>query len=269
MKIKEIKDLLASSPNEDVLTRISNDERIGVQKLLAAYYKKQASYVAEQERFANLLKYEQELRAQGYKIIAGVDEAGRGPLAGPLVVGTVILPENVFIEGLDDSKKLSAKKRNELYNKIMDVALGVAVSIVSVADIDKYNIYRATKRSMEKITEYLTWAPDAILIDAMPVDITNTKTISLIHGDALSASIAAASIIAKVTRDNIMEHIHMEYPQYGFQNNKGYGSKEHIEAITRHGITPWHRHSFEPIKSMAEACANCQVDNKSETTKLK
>ncbi|HIU63503.1 MAG TPA: ribonuclease HII [Candidatus Avacidaminococcus intestinavium] len=269
MNIKQIKALLEGNPSEQEVEELRQDERIGVHKLLEGYYKKKKAILVERERFEVLLKYEKAFYQEGYSLIAGIDEAGRGPLAGPLVVAAVVLPKNVFISGLDDSKKISASKRNRLYQEVLEKALSIAVSIVSVADIDKYNIYMATKRSMENITKYLTWAPDAILVDAMPIEVPSTKVLSLIHGDALSASIAAASIIAKVTRDELMERIHMEYPQYAFQSNKGYGSKEHMEALKKYGITCWHRQSFEPVKSMCKAGSSCITNNKSEFTKLK
>ena len=188
-----------------------------------------------------MLKLERELYAEGCELIAGVDEAGRGPLAGPLVIAAVILPKDVFISGLNDSKQLSAAKRD---------TLDIEVNIVSVSNIDELNIYAATQQGMAQVLENLHCKPQAALIDAMPVKVPGMKIESVVHGDALSASVAAASIIAKVTRDRIMERLDVVYPAYGFAHNKGYGSGAHMQAVSELGATRWHRRSFEPVKSM-------------------
>ena len=250
MNINEVKMLLAGSPSEKQLVDLAQDERKGVQKLLAAYHKRLQKAAEERERFAHMLAYEKQYYAKGCKFIAGVDEAGRGPLAGPLVIAAVILPEKVFISGLNDSKQLSAVKRDMLYEEIMDKALDIEVNIVSVSNIDKLNIYSATQQGMAQVLENLHCRPQIALIDAMPLHISGLETNSIIHGDALSASIAAASIIAKVTRDRIMERLDKVYPAYGFVHNKGYGSSVHMQAIAEEGATRWHRRSFEPTKSM-------------------
>ena len=250
MKINEVKELLAGSPTAEQLAELKADERSGVQKLLAAYYKHLEKDALEKERFAKMLTYEKEYYAQGMRYVAGVDEAGRGPLAGPLVIAAVILPQEVFIAGLNDSKQLSATKRDALYDEIIAKAVAIEVNIVSVSNIDKYNIYTATQRGMAEVLEHLPVQPQVALIDAMPVEAKGMETNSIIHGDALSASIAAASIIAKVTRDRIMERLDVLYPAYGFARNKGYGSGAHMQAIAEHGATRWHRRSYEPVKSM-------------------
>lgn len=250
MNITEVKELLLGNPTDEMLTALSHDERVGVQKLLAAYYKRQQQAEAERQRFHKLLSYERQYRETGAKLIAGVDEAGRGPLAGPLVIAAVILPEDVFISGLNDSKQLSAAKRDKLYDEVLQKALAVSVNIVSISNIDELNIYRATQQGMTEVLLHLDIKPDVALIDAMPVEAGNIETVSLVHGDALSASIAAASIVAKVTRDRIMEKLSALYPAYGFAGNKGYGSKEHMQAIGTEGATKWHRRSYEPVKSM-------------------
>ncbi len=229
---------------------MEEDKRTGVQKLLAAYHKQQEKDAAEKERFDSLLRYERQYYAYGAKYIAGVDEAGRGPLAGPLVIAAVILPKDIFIAGLDDSKQLSAAKRKILYQEIMAKAIDITVNIVSVSNIDKMNIYKATQQGMEEAIAYLKPVPSVALIDAMPVRAKTAKTVSIVHGDALSASIAAASIIAKVTRDRIMEKLSLLYPGYNFAKNKGYGCKKHMEAIRELGATPWHRRSFGPCSGM-------------------
>ena len=250
MKINEVKELLAGTPTCEQLTELKADERSGVQKLLAAYYKRLEKAAQEKERFTKMLSYEKKYYAQGIQYVAGVDEAGRGPLAGPLVIAAVILPQDVFISGLNDSKQLSAAKRDKLYDEVLAKAVAIEVNIVSVSNIDKYNIYTATQRGMAEVLEHLPVRPQVALIDAMPVEAKGMETVSIIHGDALSASIAAASIIAKVTRDRIMERMDVLYPAYGFASNKGYGSGAHMQAIAEFGATKWHRRSYEPVKSM-------------------
>ena len=269
MNIAEIKRILAQEPSQEELTLIANDERLGVQKLYAAYERKIEAAIREKERFDKMLAFEKEYWQQGIKNVAGVDEAGRGPLAGPLVVASVILPENVFISGLNDSKQLSAKVRDRLYDEVCQKAISIVLNIVSVAEIDQYNIYQATKLSMEKVIAHLNPKPAVTLVDAMPIHAENMKIVSLIHGDALSATIAAASIIAKVTRDRIMLELDKEYPEYDFASNKGYGSQKHMEAIKKYGATLWHRRSYEPIKSLAAEMLSVEVDDKSQLIVLK
>ena len=250
MKISEVKELLAGEPTPAQLAELEADERSGVQKLVAAYYKRLEKAALEKERFAKMLTYEKEYYAQGVRYVAGVDEAGRGPLAGPLVIAAVILPQDVFIAVLNDSKQLSAAKRDALYDEIIAKAVAMEVNIVSVSNIDKYNIYAATQRGMAEVLEHLPVQPEVALIDAMPVQVAGMETVPIVHGDALSASIAAASIIAKVTRDRIMERLDAKFPAYGFASNKGYGSGAHMQAIAEFGATRWHRRSYEPVKSM-------------------
>ncbi|MDO5787546.1 MAG: ribonuclease HII [Phascolarctobacterium sp.] len=250
MKISEVKELLAGEPTAEQLATLKDDERSGVQKLVAAYYKRLEKAALEKERFAKMLTYEKEYYAQGVRYVAGVDEAGRGPLAGPLVIAAVILPQDVFISGLNDSKQISAVKRDKLYDEIIAKAVAIEVNIVSVSNIDKYNIYSATQRGMAEVLEHLPVRPQVALIDAMPVQVKDMETVPIVHGDALSVSIAAASIIAKVTRDRIMERLDEKFPAYGFANNKGYGSGAHMQAIAEFGATRWHRRSYEPVKSM-------------------
>ena len=250
MKISEVKELLLGNPSSEQIKMLQADERSGVQKLLLAYYKRLEKEAQEKERFTKMLAYESEYYAQGVQYVAGVDEAGRGPLAGPLVIAAVILPRNAFIAGLNDSKQLSAAKRDKLYDEIIAKAVAIEVNIVSVSNIDKYNIYAATQRGMAQVLEHLPVQPQVALIDAMPVTAKNMECVPIVHGDALSASIAAASIIAKVTRDRIMERLDTLFPAYGFAHNKGYGSGAHMQAIAEFGATKWHRRSYEPVKSM-------------------
>ena len=250
MTISEIREILLGSPSEEFLAELELDSRVAVKKLLQAYHKRVEKAALERERFHKMLSYERNYYEEGAKLIAGVDEAGRGPLAGPLVIAAVIMPQEFFISGLNDSKQISASKRDKLYDEILQKALSVSVNIVSISNIDELNIYRATQQGMAEVLLHLDKQPDVALIDAMPVEAGDIKTVSLVHGDALSASIAAASIIAKVTRDRIMEKLDTLYPAYKFANNKGYGSKDHMQAIDQDGVTEWHRRSYEPVKSL-------------------
>lgn len=196
----------------------------------------------------NLYQYEEQLEDLGIKYIAGVDEVGRGPLAGPVVVAAVILPLNLRIKGINDSKKLSLKKRNELYKIILNEALAVNVSFIDERVIDEINIYEATKKGMFEAISGLKIKPEHVLIDAMPLRELAIAHTSIIHGDALSASIGAASIIAKVTRDEYMDKMDIKYPNYGFKHHKGYCTKEHLEALEKYGPCEIHRKSFAPVK---------------------
>lgn len=208
------------------------------------------SIEADKERVKNLYLYENKAREKGYKLIAGSDEAGRGSLVGPLLVAAVILPEDLYLERLDDSKKLSAKVRETLYEKIISSAISYSCVEVSVEEIDTLNVFQATLEGMKRAIMELDVQPDLALTDAMKIDIENIKTHSIIHGDRISASIAAASIIAKVTRDRLADKWALEYPQYGFEHNRGYGTQEHLDAIEKYGPCPIHRRSFNPVKSI-------------------
>jgi ribonuclease HII len=192
-----------------------------------------------------LLRHEKKLSKAGYKIIAGVDEAGRGPLAGPVVAGAVILREFSFKETIDDSKKLSAKKRERAYREIIKKAI-IGIGIVDEKEIDRINIYRATIKAMQLAVANLSIPPDYIIVDGNMKLSMQCPVRSIVKGDSKSLSIAAASIIAKVTRDNIMLQYQKEYPQYGFAKHKGYATLGHIEAIRRCGYSPIHRRSFYP-----------------------
>ncbi len=194
----------------------------------------------------NLLKeYENELHKDGVQYIAGIDEAGRGPLAGPVVVGCVILPKDSFIEGINDSKKVSEKKREILYEEIIKSAIAWSVGIVDQEEIDEINILNATKKALTMSIQNLKVKPNRILVDALEhIDTCGVPYTSIIKGDAKNYSIAAASIIAKVTRDRIMYEWDKVYPQYGFASHKGYGTAKHIQAIKENGICMLHRKSF-------------------------
>ena len=189
-----------------------------------------------------MFEYELKMQQEGCKYIAGIDEAGRGPLAGPVVVASVIMPLDSPVEGVNDSKKLSAKKRDMLYDKIIEQAIDMHVAVIPAETIDEINILNATKRGMLECIESLKQV-DCVLIDAVKLQ-TNVKTVSIIHGDALSYSIAAASIVAKVTRDRLMLEYDKQYPQYNFAKHKGYGTAEHIRLLKEYGPCPIHRRSF-------------------------
>ena len=195
------------------------------------------------------LEYEKIEQAKGYKLIAGVDEVGRGPLAGPVVVACVIMPTDDLIDGIDDSKKVSEKKREKLYPLILEKAICVNIAVVDEKVIDEINILEATKKAMYEAVAGMKVQPEVVLIDAVKLDLP-CKTVSIIKGDAKSYNIGAASIVAKVYRDRIMNEYAKIYPQYGFEKNKGYGTKAHIDAIKEFGATPIHRQSF--IKNFVE-----------------
>ncbi|MBQ7257168.1 MAG: ribonuclease HII [Abditibacteriota bacterium] len=187
---------------------------------------------------------------KNYKIIVGIDEAGRGPIAGPVVAGAVILPEDFSNPEITDSKKLSEKKREEFYDIIVNEALAWAVGIVSPKEIDEINILKATHKAMRLAIEALSIKPDFALVDGLPVKGLPCEHEAVVKGDALVPAISCASIIAKVTRDRIMVEEDKKYPLYGFKGHKGYGTKAHIEAIKKYGVCPIHRVTFEPIFSM-------------------
>lgn len=236
--------------DESLLEEAEHDERAGVRQLAAKYRTRLAKQVAEKERFRRMFAYENELGERGCQLIAGVDEAGRGPLAGPVAIGACILPKDCFIEKLNDSKKLSEKQRDILYEKIIACAIAWKVVFVSEEEIDTKNIYQATVNGMYRAIEELSVRPDGVLIDAVPLPNLTQPNESLIKGDAKSASISAASILAKVSRDRLMMQYDEKYPQYGFAKHKGYGTAEHVAAIQKYGACPIHRKTFEPIASL-------------------
>ena len=199
----------------------------------------------EEQRLTNLKQIEQKLYNQGKKYISGIDEAGRGPLAGPVVVASVILPQDSMIEGVNDSKKISEKKREKIFKKITEEAISYGIGIIGQNEIDEINILNATKKGLTLSLKELSIKPDYILVDALyGIDTLNIPYESIIKGDSKSYSIAAASIIAKVTRDRIMKQWAEVYPQYGFEQHKGYGTLKHREAIKEYGLCPLHRRSF-------------------------
>lgn len=249
--IKEIKERLATIDRLDhpLFEELIADGRAGVQATISKRKRELQKQVEEDLRLEKMLAYEKELYAQGIQLIAGVDEVGRGPLAGPVVAAAVILPENCKIPGLNDSKKIPKSKHQAIYQAVLDQALSVGIGVKDNQVIDQVNIYEATKLAMLEAIQELDQQPQHLLIDAMKLDLPISQT-SIIKGDANSLSIAAASIVAKVTRDQMMAAYDQEYPGYDFGQNAGYGTSRHLEGLEKYGVTPIHRRSFEPIKSM-------------------
>ncbi|MBP7347872.1 MAG: ribonuclease HII [Butyrivibrio sp.] len=227
----------------DILNIYAADTRDGVRKLITAAQKKAAAFEKEKVRIYGMQEFERQNDEKGY--ICGIDEVGRGPLAGPVVAGAVILPKNCDILYLNDSKQLSEKRREELYDIIMEKALAVGIGAATPERIDEINILQADYEAMAQAVGNLTVKPDILLIDAVHIpQLEAYEQISIIKGDAKSVSIAAASIVAKVTRDRLMKELDAQYPVYGFAQNKGYGSAEHIAALKKYGPCPLHRRSF-------------------------
>ena len=251
--IKEIKEQLANIQRLDdpLLTELEQDSRSGVIQAIAKQKREIQKRIDEDERLEKMLAYEKELYTQGIHLIAGVDEVGRGPLAGPVVAAAVILPKGCKISGLNDSKKIPKSKHKEIYEAVLQNAIAIGIGVKDNHVIDQVNIYEATKLAMMEAIGQLDPQPQHLLIDAMKLDLSIPQT-SIIKGDANSLSIAAASIVAKVTRDQMMEEFERKYPGYDFAQNVGYGTAKHLAGLHKLGVTPIHRRSFEPVKSMCE-----------------
>ncbi|MBS6719346.1 ribonuclease HII [Streptococcus sp. HMSC073D05] len=251
--IKGIKERLASIQRLDdpLLTELEQDSRSGVIQAIAKRKKEIQKRLDEDERLEGMLAYEKECYAREIELIAGVDEVGRGPLAGPVVAAAVILPKGCKISGLNDSKKIPKSKHKEIYEAVLQNAIAIGIGVKDNHVIDQVNIYEATKLAMMEAIGQLEPQPQHLLIDAMKLDLPISQT-SIIKGDANSLSIAAASIVAKVTRDQMMEEFDKEYPGYDFAKNAGYGTANHLAGLDQLGVTPIHRRSFEPVKSMCE-----------------
>ncbi|WP_216828006.1 ribonuclease HII [Alkalihalobacterium elongatum] len=251
LTIKQIEQLLLQGEtelSEELFLTIKKDNRIGVKKIVEKYERRLQKEAQLRQMFNDMSSYETNIRDKGLELIAGVDEVGRGPLAGPVVCSAVILPKDFYLPGLTDSKKLSKEKREAFYDVIFHEAIAVNTSITSVKVIDEINIYEATKIGMTEAIEGLTLKPEHLLIDAMKLPIPIPQT-SIIKGDATSVSIAASSVIAKVTRDRYMENLGRKHPNFGFERHMGYGTKEHLLAIETYGIIDGeHRKSFSPVK---------------------
>ena len=251
--IKEIKEQLANIQRLDdpLLAELEQDSRSGVIQAIAKRKREIQKRIDEDERLEGMLAYEKECYARGMELIAGVDEVGRGPLAGPVVAAAVILPKACKIPGLNDSKKIPKYKHKEIYEAVLQNAIAIGIGIKDNQVIDQVNIYEATKLAMMEAIGRLDPQPQHLLIDAMKLDLPISQT-SIIKGDANSLSIAAASIVAKVTRDQMMEEFDRKYPGYDFAQNAGYGTAKHLAGLDQLGVTPIHRRSFEPVKSMCE-----------------
>ena len=245
MKIGEIRDLLQAAEDQmlpDFIARFESDERSGVRQLVQRAQKRLDALEIERERLIAMHQYEEQYK--DCQAICGIDEAGRGPLAGPVVAAAVILPKDCEILYLNDSKQLSAKKRELLYDEIMEKAVSVGVGYATPQRIDEINILQATYEAMRQAVNKLSVCPDILLNDAVRIPGLPMQQVPIVKGDAKSVSIAAASIIAKVTRDRLMMEYDKAMPQYHFAANKGYGSAEHIEALAVYGASPIHRRSF-------------------------
>ena len=248
--MKSISEIKAELENADKDTRESllelckKDTRKGVLKLVEIYEKQKAAMAEELERLKKMHEFED--KYSEYEYIAGIDEAGRGPLAGPVVAASVILPKDCEILYLNDSKQLSAKRRDELFDEIKQKAIAYGIGIVSQGRIDEINILQATYEAMREAIGRMSEKqnPDLLLVDAVHIPDVDIKQVGIVKGDAKSVSIAAASILAKVTRDRFMVEMDKLYPEYGFASHKGYGSKSHIEAIKKYGASPIHRQTF-------------------------
>lgn len=243
--IQEIKERFKNTPIQELPAFCEiyrADERKGVQKLVEQGHKRIQALEQEKERLKQMREFEREYEHLGY--ICGIDEVGRGPFAGPVVAGAVILPPDCEILYVNDSKQLSEKMREQLYDEIMEKAVSVAVGYASPQRIDEINILQATYEAMREAVSKLDVTPQILLNDAVNIPQITIPQVPIIKGDAKSISIAAASIVAKVTRDRLMREYDKIMPEYGFASNKGYGSKEHIEAIKKYGPTPIHRRSF-------------------------
>ncbi|MCF6410548.1 ribonuclease HII [Pseudalkalibacillus salsuginis] len=250
--IKEIRVLIekhSGKLDQKFILQLKDDPRKGVQKLYSQWCKRVEKEQKRLHTYKQMSSYENKCYTDGYRLIAGIDEVGRGPLAGPVVASAVILDRNVKIIGLDDSKKLSVQVREELYEKIIENAVAIGIGSVPAKEIDRINIYEASRVAMMKAIEDLPIYPDYLLIDAMslPTDLPQEK---IIKGDAQSNSIAAASIVAKVTRDRMMLELDRKYPQYFFHSNVGYATADHLDALKEYGITPEHRKSFAPVSQL-------------------
>ena len=235
--------------NMEFLQAMAEDPRISVQKLYQRLLRKQKLRQEEASRMASLFIQEDDLRARGYSVIAGVDEAGRGPLAGPVVAAAVVFDNHVDLPGLNDSKKLTSSRREALAWQIKKQSLAWAVGVSTVSEILRLNIHQASLVSMRRAIQGLELNPEHVLVDGFAIPGLEVSQTALVGGDGRSAAIAAASIVAKTTRDRLMEVCHHLYPQYGFDRHKGYGTSEHLQALEQHGPCPLHRMGFAPVQN--------------------
>ncbi|WP_414672159.1 ribonuclease HII [Lentibacillus sp.] len=239
----------ADKLDETYINELKSDERKGVQKLIERYERKKLNEKALEKNFLRMSQYEQNSYARGCQYVAGMDEAGRGPLAGPVVAAAVILPRGFKLLGLNDSKQLNEATREKYFAIIKNEAVSYGISIIDNHKIDQVNIYEATKLAMYDAFKQLNPAPDHVLIDAVALNRLSCSSEAITKGDQQSISVAAASVLAKVTRDGFMKDLDQEYPGYGFASNMGYGTKQHAVMLAEHGATPYHRKSFAPVRS--------------------
>ncbi|USS87420.1 ribonuclease HII [Fructilactobacillus hinvesii] len=253
MKISELKVAFAQvqSDGDPLLATYQDDPRKGVQRLLQQTHRRLERQRLAVAAFQQRLHYEKELWHHGIEYVAGVDEVGRGPLAGPVVVGAVILPHDFSLVNVNDSKQLSDHERRSLVPLIKQAAVAYQIVRISPQIIDQVNIYEASRLGMKQAVEQLNPLPNHLLVDAMVIDADFPQT-KLIKGDAKSASIAAASILAKVARDDLMIEYAKQYPEYGFDHNDGYGTASHLQALRQFGATPIHRKSFAPVRDLGQ-----------------
>lgn len=246
--IKDIKESFkkVNSLDDSLFTKYKDDARKGVQQLLKRKIREIKKCQQEKNNFQKRLQYEHRFWKNGVNYIAGIDEVGRGPLAGPVVTAAVILPHDFNLYEVNDSKQLSPHKRLELSKKIKENCIEYHIGVADNKLIDDINIYEATKLAMKDAVLGLSNTPDQIIVDAMDIDV-NIPQLKLIKGDAKSASVSAASILAKVYRDNLMDEYAKQYPEYDFEHNAGYGTKKHLDALNKYGATPIHRKSFKPV----------------------
>ncbi|WP_034550061.1 ribonuclease HII [Carnobacterium funditum] len=250
LSVAAIKALLSEIdyPLDERISIFQVDQRKGVVAALKTWEKRLEKQQLKEDKFKKMLQNEQAIWGRGLSFIAGIDEVGRGPLAGPVVAAAVILPKDFQILGINDSKQLSSEKREKFFIEIQEHALGIGIGIKDHSIIDDINIYQATKLAMLEAVQQLPQTPGYLLIDAMKLPTTIPQE-SLIKGDSKSLSIAAASIVAKVTRDRMMSEYDLLYPGYGFAQNAGYGTKIHLEGLAKLGVCPIHRHSFAPVRN--------------------
>jgi ribonuclease HII len=250
--VQEVRDFLRNNPTlpPAAVQRLAEDHRDSVRRMAAAYLRRRRKEEEEYRRLQSMWALENRFRRDGYTPIAGIDEAGRGPIAGPVVAAAVILPDNARIDGLNDSKLLSPAARERLYDEICGCAVAWGTGMVDAAYIDEHNILQATYEAMRQAVAALRVVPRLTLNDAVTIPGLSCKQVPVVQGDRISASIAAASVIAKVTRDRYMLQMALQYPEYGFDRHKGYPTAGHLDALSRWGPSPIHRRTFAPVSSM-------------------
>ncbi|WP_010630972.1 ribonuclease HII [Sporolactobacillus vineae] len=235
--------------SDETRRKLNSDSRKGVRHLLEIWDRRQHRRQALIDRFHKMNHFENDLYQKGIRQVAGIDEAGRGPLAGPVIAACVMLDPDAVLPGVNDSKQLTAPERDRLFDQIVASASAYGIGRVSARDIDRINIYEAARLAMTRAFEHMARHPEFLLIDAMKLPVS-VPQLSLIKGDARSNSVAAASILAKVTRDRLMNDLDQRYPEYGFAGNKGYGTPQHLAALKTYGACPEHRLSFSPVAAV-------------------